>query len=255
MANILKNKVAIISGASSGIGRAAAKLFAQEGASVVVNARRGPLLEELVDEIERVGGRAVALAGDVADPELALRTVELAQNSFGGLDIAFNNAGTLGPLGPTPDMSLEDWEHTLRVNLTSAFLAAKAQLPALCNRGGGALVFTSTFVGMTVGFPGMAAYAASKAGLMGLTQVLATEWGSQGIRVNALLPGGTDTPMGRTVADTPEKREATAGLHVLKRLAEPIEIARAALYLCSDMSSFQTGTALQVDGGISIHRA
>lgn len=254
MTDLLKNKVAIVSGASSGIGRAAAKLFARHGAAVVVTARRGPLLEELVHEIEGAGGRAAAVVGDAADSELAARTVELAQTRFGGLDVAFNNAGTLGALNPTPDLALEDWEQTLRVNLTGAFLAAKAQLPALRARGGGALVFTSTFVGVTVGFPGMAAYAASKAGLVGLTQVLATEWGPHGIRVNALLPGGTDTPMGRAVADTPEKREATAALHALKRLADPIEIARAALYLCSDLSSFQTGTTLRVDGGISVNR-
>ena len=121
-------------------------------------------------------------------------------------------------------------------------------------RGGGSLIFTSTFVGHTVGFPGMGAYAASKAGLVGLTQVIAAEFGAKGIRANALLPGGTDTPMGRAVSNTPEMRAFVEGLHALKRLAEPQEIAQAALFLASDASSFVTGTALLADGGVSITR-
>ena len=121
-------------------------------------------------------------------------------------------------------------------------------------RGGGSLIFTSTFVGHTVGFPGMAAYAASKAGLIGLVQVIAAEWGAKGIRANAVLPGGTDTAMGQAVADTPDKRRFVEGLHALKRLAAPEEIARSVLYLASDQASFVTGTALLVDGGVSITR-
>lgn len=121
-------------------------------------------------------------------------------------------------------------------------------------RGGGSLIFTSTFVGHTVGFPGTAAYAASKAGLIGLTQTLASEFGGRGVRVNALLPGGTDTPMGRIFANTPEALAFVEGLHALKRMASPDEIAQSALYLASDASSFTTGSALLADGGVSIHR-
>lgn len=121
-------------------------------------------------------------------------------------------------------------------------------------RGGGSLIFTSTFVGYTAGFPGMGAYAASKAGLIGLTQVIASEYGARGIRANALLPGGTDTPMGRDAMASPEARAYVENLHALKRLATPAEIARSALYLASDASSFTTGTALLVDGGVSVHR-
>jgi NAD(P)-dependent dehydrogenase (short-subunit alcohol dehydrogenase family) len=158
-------------------------------------------------------------------------------------------------MGPTPDLSTAGWRETLDINLTSAFLAAKYQIPAVIDRGGGSLIFTSTFVGHTVGMPGMAAYAASKAGLIGLTQALAAEFGPQGVRVNALLPGGTDTPMGRMVAHTPEIAAHVASLHALKRIATPEEIARSALYLASDASSFTTGTALLVDGGVSINRS
>jgi NAD(P)-dependent dehydrogenase (short-subunit alcohol dehydrogenase family) len=252
--NVLQNKIAVVTGASSGIGRAAARLFAQEGAKVVVAARRKQELDALVAEIVAAGGRAVAVAGDVRDAAYAENLVATARDQFGGLDIAFNNAGSLGEMGSVEDISLDGWRDALETNLTSAFLAAKYQLPAIVARGGGSVIFTSTFVGHTVGFPGMAAYAASKAGLVGLTQVLAAEYGAWGVRVNALLPGGTDTPMGRLVADTPEKQDFVAGLHALKRIASPDEIARSALYLASEAASFMTGTAMLVDGGVSVFR-
>lgn len=250
----LLNKVAIVTGASSGIGYATAKLFAREGAKVVVGARRQPALDALVDDILQAGGDAVALAGDVSDETFAHALVELAMDRFGGLDVAFNNAGTLGEMAATPELSLSKWEETIRTNLTSAFLGAKYQIPAMLERQGGSLIFTSSFVGYTVGFPGIAAYAASKAGLIGLTQALAVEFGAKGIRVNALLPGGTDTPMGRIFANTPETQAFVEGLHALKRMATPEEIARSALYLASDASSFTTGSALFADGGVSINR-
>ena len=250
----LFSKVAIITGASSGIGYATARLFAREGAKVVVAARRQLELDALVGEITQAGGHAVALAGDVKDEAFAKALVELAVGRFGGLDVAFNNAGTMGEMGATPDVSLSGWEDTIGTNLTSAFLGAKHQLPAMLDRNGGSLIFTSTFVGYTIGLPGMAAYAASKAGLIGLTQALAAEFGPKGIRVNALLPGGTDTPMGRAFANTPDTLAFVQGLHALKRMALPEEIAKSALYLASDASSFTTGSALFADGGISINR-
>lgn len=250
----LSNKVAIVTGASSGIGYATAKLFAREGAKVVAAARRQLELDALVGEITHAGGHAVALAGDVKDEAFAKALVELAIGRFGGLDVAFNNAGMIGEIGATPAVSLAEWENTIRTNLTSAFLGAKYQLPAMLDRKGGSLIFTSTFVGHTVGLPGMAAYAASKAGLIGLTQALASEFGPKGIRVNALLPGGTDTPMGRAFANTPDALAFVHGLHALKRMAQPEEIAQSALYLASDASSFTTGAALLADGGVSINR-
>lgn len=254
--NALINKVAIVTGASSGIGYATAKLFAREGAKVVVCARRRPELDALVAEIEKTGGQAIAVVGDVKDEHLARALVETAIGRFGGLDIAFNNAGSIGEMGPVPELSLAGWRDTIDTNLTSAFLGAKYQLPAMIKRGGGSIVFTSSFVGNTVGFPGTGAYAAAKAGLVGLTQVLAAEFGAKGIRANAILPGGTDTPANH--ANFPGAAEGTRsfveGLHALRRLAAPEEIAQAALYLASDASSFVTGVALLVDGGVSINR-
>ena len=250
----LANKVAIVTGASSGIGRATAKLFAREGAKVVVAARRSVELDTLVDEIKSAGGQAVGLPGDVRDETYARALVETAVTKFGGLDVAFNNAGTLGDLVPAPEMSLANWQLTLDANLTSAFLGAKYQIPAMLDRSGGSLIFTSTFVGHTAGMPGTAAYAASKAGIIGLTQVLAAEFGPKGIRANAILPGGTDTAAAQAMIGTPESRAFVEGLHALKRLASPEEIARSVLYLASDGSSFTTGTALLVDGGVSINR-
>ncbi|MES2033084.1 MAG: SDR family oxidoreductase [Pseudomonadota bacterium] len=250
----LKDKVAIVTGASSGIGHATARLFAQLGANVVVSARREAELAELVAAIKANGGNAVAVAGDVREEETSIGLVRTATDLFGGLDIAFNNAGAIPEMESTPHISVAGWRETLDVNLTGAFLGAKYQIPAMLARGGGSIIFTSTFVGHTVGFPGMAAYASAKAGLVGLTLVIAAEFGAQKVRANALLCGGVDTPMGRMVSDTPESLAVVSGLHALKRIAQPGEIANAAAFFASDASSFMTGTATLVDGGVSINR-
>jgi NAD(P)-dependent dehydrogenase (short-subunit alcohol dehydrogenase family) len=252
----LTGKVAIVTGASSGIGYPTAKLFAREGAKVVATARRQAELEALVADIEEEGGAAVAVAGDVRDEALAKALVDTAVGRFGRLDVAFNNAGPTGEMAPVSDLSLTGWRDTVDTNLTSAFLAAKYQVRAMIEGGGGSLIFTSSFVGYTVGFPGMAAYAASKAGQVGLTQVIAAEFGAKGIRANAILPGGTDTPAnhGNAPGATPDVRAFVESLHALKRMAAPEEIARSALFLASDASSFITGAALLVDGGVSINR-
>lgn len=255
MTQVLKGKVAIITGASSGIGRATAKLFASEGAAVVVAARSAEPLNELVAEIVADGGRATACSGNVRDEEFAESLVETARDTYGGLDIAFNNAGALGQMAPTPEVTRDGWNEAIETNLTASFLCAKYQIPAMVERGGGSMVFTSSFVGHTASFPGAAAYAASKAGLIGLMQTLAVEFGAQGVRVNALLPGATDTLMYREMIDTPQAREFITSLYALKRIATPEEMARSVLYLASDASSFTTGTAFLVEGGVSINRS
>ncbi|WP_266183220.1 SDR family oxidoreductase [Dyella humicola] len=250
----LINKVALVTGASSGIGRATAKLFAAEGANVVIGARRQSELDSLVKEIEQAGGQAVALAGDVRSEAYAKALVDLAVTRFGQLDVAFNNAGTLGEAGASTEVSEAGWNETLAINLTGSFLGAKHQVAQMLKNGGGSVIFTSTFVGHSFAFPGVAAYAASKSGLIGLTQALAAEFGPQGVRVNAVLPGAVDTDMYRDMNNTAESQAFVTNLHALKRVATPEELARSVLYFASDDSAFVTGTASLVDGGASITR-
>jgi len=246
----LKNKTVIITGASSGIGAAAAILFAEEGANVVLGARRAGMLDQKVDEIRRANGHAVCLAGDVCDPDYAENLVSLAVETFGGLDGALNNAGLVGDMMPVPDMPQQIWDTVIATNLTSAYLAARAQIPALQRHGGGSLVFTSSFVGFSNGgMPGMGAYAAAKAGINGLVQSLACDHAGENIRVHALMPGGTMTAM---AGDDPETHAFIAGLHPVKRMADPREIAQAALFLLSDRSGFMTGSPVFADGGMSV---
>ena len=254
MGKRLEGKVAIVTGASSGIGYASALLFAAEGAKLVVGARRAPELDKLVTEISAAGGEAVALAGDVRSEDYARGLVELAVKHYGRLDVAFNNAGTLGESGASTGVSEAGWNEALAINLTGAFLGAKHQIAQMQKNGGGSVIFTSTFVGYTAAFPGVAAYAASKSGLIGLTQALAAEYGPHGVRVNAILPGAVDTAMYRDMNDTPQAQSFITNLHALKRVAKPEELARSVLYLASDDASFVTGTASLVDGGVSITR-
>ncbi|HEY8577952.1 MAG TPA: SDR family oxidoreductase [Devosia sp.] len=242
---LLDGKVAIITGASSGIGQAAAKLFAAHGASVVLVARREQPLKSTVEEIRDGGGDALAVAGDVSEARTHQEAVAAAQVTFGRLHIAFNNAGLVGAMKPLAEIEPEQWAHVMAVNLTAAFLGARVQIPAMLKGGGGALIFTSSFVGNSVGLPGMAPYGVAKAGLMGLVRGITADYAATGIRANALLPGGTATDMAGNAA----QREWAAGLHAMKRIAEPEEIAKAALFLASDMSSFVTGSALWADGG------
>lgn len=244
---ILQGKVALITGASSGIGRAAALLFAAEGASVVLNARRKEALEEVAHLIEEQSGRVRLVVGDVASEATQSAMVAEALSAFGGLDIAFNNAGTVGDIKPLADLSPDDWRTTLETNLTAAFLGSRAQIPPMLKRGGGSIIFTSSFVGTSAGLPGMSAYAAAKAGLMGLVKGITADYGALNIRANALLPGGTDTGM----AGNQAQKDWAAGLHAAKRIAQPEEIAQAALFLAGPASSFVMGTALFADGGNS----
>jgi NAD(P)-dependent dehydrogenase (short-subunit alcohol dehydrogenase family) len=244
---LLDNKVAIVTGASSGIGRAAAMLFSSEGAAIVLNGRNSVALNGVLKSVRADGGQAVAVVGDVSLPETHARLVTEALRSFGGLNIAFNNAASVGPIKPLAEVELPEWDDTIRTTLTSAFLASRFQIPAMLQARGGSIIFTSSFVGSSVGLPGMAVYAAAKAALMGLVKGITADYGSQGIRANALLPGGVDTPM---AGDESQKAWA-AGLHAMKRIARPEEIASAALFLASSMSSFVAGSALFADGGNS----
>ncbi|KGQ13083.1 putative oxidoreductase yxbG [Beauveria bassiana D1-5] len=245
MMKLLDGKVAVITGASTGIGRAVAILFAHHGASLILNARSRTPLDELAVQLRSAGSDARVFAGDAGEEKTHTAIAALAAEAFGGIDIAVNNAGTTGAIRPLADITPDEWQHTLAVNLTAGYLGARSQVPLMLKRGGGSLIFISSFVGTSVGLPGMAAYAAAKAGLMGLVKGLTADYADQGIRANALLPGGTETRM----AGDEHQRAWAAGLHAVKRLAQPEEIASAALFLASNMSSFVAGSALFADGG------
>lgn len=181
---LLHNKVAIITGASSGIGRAAALLFSAEGAAVVLSARGEVALRGVAETIRAQGGQAQIVVGDVSSQYTHEELIEVALRSFGGLDIAFNNAAIIGPVKPLSEVTLAEWDETISVTFTSAFLGARAQIPAMLDRKGGSIIFTSSFVGASVGLPGMSAYAAAKAGLMGLVKGITADYADQGKCIN-----------------------------------------------------------------------
>jgi meso-butanediol dehydrogenase / (S,S)-butanediol dehydrogenase / diacetyl reductase len=247
----LAGKVAIVSGGGTGIGAATARLFAREGAKVVVTGRRPGPLEVVATE---TGGRAVP--GDITDPGQAESAVATALDAFGGLDIVVANAG-VGFGGAAADVDDERWQRTLDVNLTGAFRLTRAALPALLERGGGSIVLVSSVSGLVTGTDS-AAYSTSKAAMFGLARSVAVDYGPRGIRANALCPGWVVTPMAdgsmdelaaRRGISRDEAYRLTAAHIPLRRPAAPEEIAACALFLASDEASNVTGTMLIADGG------
>lgn len=248
MSKRFERKVVLVTGASSGIGRAAALLFASEGAHVVAVARRIEEGEYTVQQIWDSGGTGIFIQADISKAADCRLMVAEAEAAFGGLDIAFNNAG-IGRGGKfIADESEESWEKVLDINLKGVFLSMKYEIPALLRRGGGTIINNSSMGGLLAN-PGMAAYQASKHGVLGLTQVAALEYATQGIRVNAICPGATRSAMLERWFADPAVAARVATAHPMNRVAEPEEVARAALFLASGDSSFMTGHALAVDGG------
>jgi NAD(P)-dependent dehydrogenase (short-subunit alcohol dehydrogenase family) len=248
-----EGKVAFVTGGASGIGRAAALAFAREGASVVVGDVADDGSAETVRMIERDGGRALAVSCDVSRAEQVKAALDRTVDAFGGLDVAFNNAG-IEPRKPTPTAELEEdeWDRIMNVNLRGVFLCMKYEIPLLLARGGGAIVNTSSGAGV-IGIKGSPVYTAAKHGVIGLTRAAALDYAAQNVRVNAVCPGYIDTPMmARFTGGTAEGRARVVAEEPVGRMGGPDEIADAVLWLCSDGAKFVIGHAMVIDGGQTI---
>lgn len=243
-----KGKVTIVTGAASGIGRAAALLYAKQGAKVTVSDINQQGGRETIDLIKKAGGEAIFIKTDVSKPAdcegMVMKTIE----AFGRLDYAFNNAGIGGEQNPTADYSIEAWQQVIAINLSGVFYSMKYEIPAMLKSGGGSIVNMSSILGK-VAFANAPAYAAAKHGVIGLTQNAAVEYGQLGIRVNAVGPGFIQTPMISVIDQDPAMKQQLIALHPIGRLGEPEEVAELVIWLSSGKASFVTGAYYPVDGG------
>lgn len=245
----LTGKVAVVTGGSAGIGRSAALALAAEGAAVVLSDLDDERGNAVAGEIVAKGGRAAFVHADVSDDEQVEAMVSRAVVEFGGLDLAFNNAGIEGDRAPTHECTPENWHRTLAVNLTGVWSCMRHEIPKMLERGAGSIVNCSSVAGL-VGFASIPAYVASKHGIVGLTRTAALEYAEAGVRVNAICPGVIDTEMvGRFTGGDEEATSAMVAMEPIGRMGRPEEIADAVVWLCSDRSSFTTGQAIAVDGG------
>jgi NAD(P)-dependent dehydrogenase (short-subunit alcohol dehydrogenase family) len=247
----IDGKVAIITGAASGIGKATALLFAQEGANVVVADFMDELGEETVKVINESGGKAVFVHTDVSKAEDVKNMIKTAVDTYGRLDIIFNNAGIEGASIDTANYPENVFDKVIAVNLKGVWLGIKYALPELLKNGGGSIINTTSVAGL-VAFAGLSAYNATKGGIIQLTKTAAIEYAKQNIRVNCIAPGVIETAMvDRVLKAQPEAKAAFIQIEPVGRFGKPEEVAKAALFLASDDSSFITGTVLIVDGGLT----
>jgi NAD(P)-dependent dehydrogenase (short-subunit alcohol dehydrogenase family) len=249
MTQAFAGRVALVTGGGSGIGRAAAELFSRHGASVLVADRDEEGGAATVALVEAAGGSARFQPVDVADPDAVTAMVAAAVEAFGRLDVALNNAGMPGTYAALDQQTIADWDRTLAVNLTGVFLSMQAEIPAMLETGGGAIVNTASAAGL-IGFANLPAYVASKHGVVGLTKSVALEFARRNVRVNAVCPGTIRTPMLEGFAGSEEALLGMGKMLPVGRLGTAEEVAEAAVWLCSDAASFVTGHALSVDGGV-----
>ena len=248
--NRFQEKVVLVTGGTTGIGRAAVRLFAREGAHVIFTGRRREPGSELENEMHREKARAEFISSDVSSPDDLFSLMRTIENKYGGLDVAFNNAGIDGEPGRILDCSLDNWERVLQINLSGLFYSMKAELPLMMKKQKGSIINNISVSGHR-GYPGAPAYIASKHGAAGLTKAAAMEYAHAGIRINGVSPGLIRTPMTDKDRDRKEDYDAwVSRVEPLGRIGEAEEVAEAVLWLASDDSSYITGHLLAVDGGI-----
>lgn len=255
MSERLQGKVALVTGAGGpGIGRAIARRFAAEGAAVGVLDIRADEVAETVRQIEESGGRALALVCDLRDPQAVRDSVRQLGERFGPIDVVVNNAAVM-PSGTLHETSLEDWDAVFAVNVRGAYLVSREVIPSMLERGKGSIIHMASVTGM-LGLPGIAAYSATKAALIGLTRAMSTDYARYGIRVNSVSPGTIDTPMLHDFLakqrDPAQRRREFDEMHPIGRVGLPDEVANVFVFLASDESSFVTGANYTVDGGLSV---